>query len=191
MVSHAERPSHKVTLVKRVVKNANKPPLLETPPPFNFSAFHKRKGLPNEQNVQQNVYCLFHQGSSEKTFWSRCNETKGGGGGILNNDIAAALTQTFGNPWGSSVFLTQPRPEPFGTVALSPALPHNNVFSAKWFIATVCTLQPASPPLHQHISLCCEVEGKWLQISFWQYLWEMTIDSHFITSLFLSWAPAL
>lgn len=86
--------------------------------------------------------------------------------------------------------MTQPRPEPFGTVALSPALLHNNFFSAKWFIATAGTLQSAFPPL-QHISLCCEVEGKWLQISFWQYLWEMTIDSHFITSLFLSWAPAL
>lgn len=84
--------------------------------------------------------------------------------------------------------MTQPRPEPFGQVALSLARLHNNSHG-KWFIATVCTLQSAFPPLHQHISQYCEVEGKWLRICFWQYLWEMTIVSLSITSLFLSWAP--
>lgn len=45
------------------------------------------------------------------------------------NNIGAALPQTFGKPRGS-IFWTQPRPEPFGQVALSLMLLHNN-FSEK------------------------------------------------------------
>lgn len=84
-----------------------------------------------------------------------------------------------------ALFMTQPKPEPFGFVTFSLALLHNNFF-VKWFIMTVCTAVCLFTAT-QHISQRCGAEGKWFEISFWQYLWEMRIYSHLITSLFFSW----
>lgn len=87
-------------------------------------------------------------------------------------------------------FMTQPRPEAFGFLTLSPfqLSKRTRISFVKWVIMTVYTAV-CHFTAWEHISQCCEVDGKWFEISYRQYLWEMSVHSQLITTWFFSWTP--
>lgn len=91
---------------------------------------------------------------------------------VLNNCV------TFWKP------MTQPRSETFGFVTFNPCplRRFTRIYFIKWLIMSVySTVYSVSNILHNVVI----VRGK-LFVSYWQYLWEITINSQFIGPLFLS-----